>query len=272
MKKRVLLVIVTVMVIGTMTACGTKTEEVKASAAEEVVSEANSDYVTYEFDSFDGSHIVIDSLNILSQDKENNPLGTTRVPEEAEVIAPGRDYIYLEDADFYYVEDTVNSLVTVATKGASDSGTTGDGVYINDDYSISYTPGQFEVSEARGMVTLVYCNSDIEAKGSNEIIITKEEGTTVEDIITAIVGDDSMDNVSDGTLGADMVPVKNYVRTSESPVDSALTLVDQVMVMASGDNVITVEIIRTIGQDDETDMTVDGAFAYTLESFLIRQN
>jgi len=144
-----------------------------------------------------------------------------------------------------------------------------DAVYSNDDYSISYTEGLFEANEVRGFVRLSYCNKDVQFAGSNEIIITKDEGATADDIIQAIAGDD-MDSVSDGTLGEQLIPVKTYMRTSESPADSALTLVDSFMVMQSGDDAITLEVIRTVGQDDATDMTIEGAFTHTLESFTLK--
>jgi len=279
MKKKICVAIGMVMMIGCMTACGAAAEDTGAPVKEEIaagdttVTVSVSEYETYEFDTYDGEHVVIDGINIVSQDADENPLESTKVPADAEVIAPGRDYVYLADNDYYYVEDAVNNLVTVATKGMSDMGMTDvieDEVFENDDYSFAYTPGTFEVNEARGSVMVTYCNPEVQSAGSNEIIITKEEGCTVDDIITAIVGDDSMDNVSDGSLGADMIPVKSYVRTSESPADASLTLYDQCMVLQDGGDVITVEIIRTVGQADEIDMPIEGAFTHTLESFVLK--
>jgi len=141
--------------------------------------------------------------------------------------------------------------------------------YSNDDFSISYTDGFFEANEVRGMVRITYVNKDVKFAGSNEIIITKDEGTTVDEIAQAIAGDEK-DQISDGSLGAKAIPVKTFTRTSESPADSSLTLVDSFMVMQSGDDVITLEVIRTVGQDEETDMTIEGAFTHTLESFVLK--
>jgi len=275
MKKKICVALGLMMMMGCMMACGSAKEE--SSAPEATVEETQaeetetaSEYVTYEFETYDGDTVVIDASNIVSQEKDENPLESAVVPAEAEVIAPGRDYVYLADDAYYYVEDAVNNLVTVANKGVATSSAAEGEVYTTDDYSFSYTNGTFEVNEARGgMVRASYCKEGVQAIGSNEIIITKEEGATVDDIVTAVVGDDSMDNVSDGSLGANMIPVKIYTRTSESPADNSATLVDTMMFMQSGDDVIMVNPIRTVGQDEETEMTIDGAFTYTLESFVL---
>jgi len=72
--------------------------------------------MAYEFEDFDGNTVKIDDSNIISQEQVENVLETDLVPEEAEVIAPGRDYVYLADENYYYVEDAVNGLLTVAQK------------------------------------------------------------------------------------------------------------------------------------------------------------
>lgn len=77
-------------------------------------------YKTYETETFDGTVIKIDETNIISQEKVEDVLETTLVPSDAEVIAPGRDFVYLADANNYYVEDVVDQLLTIAKK--SDTG------------------------------------------------------------------------------------------------------------------------------------------------------
>lgn len=79
---------------------------------------AETDYETYEFETYDGRMIVIDESNIISQEQVEDVLESELVPADAEVIAPGRDFVYLEDADHYYVEDVENGLLTIATKTA----------------------------------------------------------------------------------------------------------------------------------------------------------
>jgi len=74
------------------------------------------DFKTYEFQTYDGSTISIDDKNIISQEKVEDVLENTIVPSDAEIIAPGRDYVYLADSKNYYVEDSVEQLLTIAKK------------------------------------------------------------------------------------------------------------------------------------------------------------
>jgi len=78
--------------------------------------EKSAETITYEFEDFEGNTVKIDDSNIISQEQVENVLETDLVPSEAEVIAPGRDYVYLADANYYYVEDAVNGLLTIAEK------------------------------------------------------------------------------------------------------------------------------------------------------------
>ncbi len=105
MRTRMIVAIGLVMMAGALTACGLVKKEAKAT-----------EYVTYEFETYDGNKVVIDSTNIVSQEKDENPLESSIVPADAEVIAPGRDYVYLSDSTYYYVEDATNNLVTVANQ------------------------------------------------------------------------------------------------------------------------------------------------------------
>lgn len=73
-------------------------------------------YKTYEFETFDGTIVSIDDTNIISQEKVEDVLESANVPSDAEVIAPGRDYVYLADSNKYYVEDAVDQLFTIAKK------------------------------------------------------------------------------------------------------------------------------------------------------------
>lgn len=91
-------------VAGTFTLTG-KTASADASA-----------YQTYEFDTYDGETVKIDDSNIVSQVAVDEPLEWAELPEDAEQLAPGRDFVLFGDADNYYVEDATNGLVTTATK------------------------------------------------------------------------------------------------------------------------------------------------------------
>lgn len=76
----------------------------------------NTGYVTYEFETFDGETVKIDEANIISQETEKNVFETCKVPDDAEVVASGRDYVYLADENYYYMEDATKNLLTVASR------------------------------------------------------------------------------------------------------------------------------------------------------------
>lgn len=73
-------------------------------------------FKTYEFETFEGISVVIDENNVISQETVEDVLENANVPADAEVIAPGRDFVYLADDEYYYVEDAVDNLLTIAKK------------------------------------------------------------------------------------------------------------------------------------------------------------
>ncbi len=79
-------------------------------------SDSSSKYQTYEFDTYDGGKVVIDDSNIVSQESIDDSLEWDELPEDAEQLAPGRDFILFSSGDKYYVEDAANNLVTIANK------------------------------------------------------------------------------------------------------------------------------------------------------------
>ncbi len=79
-------------------------------------SDSSSKYQTYEFDTYDGGKVVIDDSNIVSQESVDVSLEWDELPEDAEQLAPGRDFILFSSGDKYYVEDAANNLVTIANK------------------------------------------------------------------------------------------------------------------------------------------------------------
>ena len=68
--------------------------------------------VTYEFDTYDGKHVVIDETNIESQGSlDSGDIGDVSFYEQ---IAPGKDVAYMWDGTYYYVEDYSRNLMTIA--------------------------------------------------------------------------------------------------------------------------------------------------------------
>ena len=77
-----------------------------------------SELITYEFETYDGVKVVIDENSIVAQEASEDPEYSDLVSEEARgnIIAPGRDFVYLEDENNYYVADLSRNLITVADK------------------------------------------------------------------------------------------------------------------------------------------------------------
>ena len=108
--------------------------------------------VTYEFETFDNVKVVIDENSIVTQEHSDDPENSELVSEAAagNIIAPGRDFVYLEDDDYYYVADLSRNLITVADKSKVDSIAADDeelaenpGFFDTDSWSITYDPNKF---------------------------------------------------------------------------------------------------------------------------------
>ena len=84
----------------------------------EVEPAESTDLITYEFETFDNLKIVLDENSITVQESSDDPENSELISEEARgnIIAPGRDFVYLEDDDYYYVADLSRNLITVADK------------------------------------------------------------------------------------------------------------------------------------------------------------
>lgn len=114
-KKIAVLATVTVMVMGACIGCGNNAKVENAVSAN---TETKAELVTYEFETHDNLKIVLDASNITAQEPSDDPEHSELISAEAanNIIAPGRDYIYLEDDKNYYVADLSRHLVTVADK------------------------------------------------------------------------------------------------------------------------------------------------------------
>jgi len=146
--------------------------------------------------------------------------------------------------------------------------TTVEETFSNDDFSVKYNTNNFELFDVNGAIQFSYVNEEVDAAGSNVVIITKEENSQVEDILNTITESrNDMEDIYDSVIGAQEIPVKIFAASSSASEDSNLRLVDNIILMQSGDDVILIEIIRTVGPNDETEMTIDGAFTTLFESF-----
>lgn len=102
---------------GLLVGCGgTNTTNQTTAEVTTETTVSDSEYQTYEFETFDGNTVLINESNIVSQEACKNALEWKELPTDAEQIAPGRDFVLFEYNDNYFVEDAANELITIATK------------------------------------------------------------------------------------------------------------------------------------------------------------
>lgn len=257
-----------------------------ASVETEAEIVAESEYVSYEFETYDGQTIKIDESNIVSQNPEENVLETTLVPENAEVIAPGRDYVYLADDEFYYVEDSANGLLTVAYKGAIDTDPTddidevvtddagNDGVakfikYKWGDYTILNESDSFYLFEDKEgeSLTLSYDKEGVELAGSNVVTFQTIHNATSQDVIADKVKgmDGLVTDITELTRDGATIYVYSVVGESEG---SELKTEQTYYTIQHGDDVLLIDEFRTVSPDAELDEEVSKALYDIIQSVL----
>lgn len=150
-KAAVMAVAAATLVMGMCSGCGdNKTAEVAVpteEAKEPITETEKTELVTYEFETYDNVKVVIDENSIIAQETSEDPEYSDLVPEAARgnIIAPGRDFVYLEDDNNYYVADLSRHLITVADKSKLVADVANDeevsenpGFFENDLWSITY--------------------------------------------------------------------------------------------------------------------------------------
>lgn len=77
-----------------------------------ILNEGIDEVVVYEFDTYDGIHVVIDASNVYQQTNldEIGDYGDVQL----ENIAPGKDIVYMYDGECYYIEDYTRNLLTIS--------------------------------------------------------------------------------------------------------------------------------------------------------------
>lgn len=253
-----------------------KKEQVGTMAELEAGSVTSEEYVTYEFETFDGKNIVIDGTNIISQESVENVLETDKVPENAQIIAPGRDFVYLEDDTYYYVEDATKNLLTVATKAnekdeeASQAQSIEVSEYSCDDYSFCYSADSFYVYEDKenGSVTVSYVKEGVDTAGTNVMTFYKVEGKSSEEAIKEKVDSfgGNTEQISQMSVGENIDKAYVFTEKGESP-ESELSTVQTFYSFECSSGVILVDGFRTIGPNEETEIAIDAEFKRILQSF-----
>ena len=227
------------------------------------------DYVTYEFETYSGKTVKIDEKNIISQEAEEDVAETDKVPENAEIIAPGRDYTYLEDDKYYYVEDAKNNLLTIASKSAKGNFDVSE--YIGDGYRFKYKTDCFYLFEDEKThdITLSYNKDGVEIAGSNVVTFSKVDGKNNMDLIKekvrAFGGKTS--EIKEEEFNGKIKKAYVYSYIGESP-DSDLKTRQTYYTFKSNNGAILVDEFRTISPDTKTEMAVDSEFEYVFENFM----
>lgn len=77
-----------------------------------ILNEGTDEVVVYEFDTYDGIHIIIDASNVYQQTNldEIGDYGDVQLMD----VAPGRDIAYMFDGECYYIEDYSKNLLTIS--------------------------------------------------------------------------------------------------------------------------------------------------------------
>lgn len=234
-------------------------------------------YKTYEVETFDGTTVKIDDTNIISQEKVEDVLETTLVPSDAEVIAPGRDFVYLANADKYYVEDAVDQLLTVAKKSntTENQNIKDDTVeYSTDEYSLSYRKTSFETFEDadNNSVTFSYCKDGVEAAGSNVITFTivkdAKPKELLEEKVEAMGGKKS--DVMELSLTATSETCYTYIQSGSS-TESELKTSQMLYAIPCGNDVIYVDGFRTIGPDEGVELSIDPDFEQIMQTLVVKK-
>ena len=199
----VIVAAVATMVMVMCVGCGDNKEVdevVNVETPNEDTREENKELVTYEFETFDNLKIKLDESNIIAQESSDDPEYSDLVPESARgnIIAPGRDYVYLEDDDYYYVADLSRNLITVADKSKVKAEVV-ETTSIAGTYSHTYTE-EIEGSEMEFTNTVVL-NEDNTCEINFQDTIS---GTWTEDKITLDDGNSYEFNVEGNTLNLNM--------------------------------------------------------------------
>ena len=276
---------VATMAMGMCVGCGASKEAVPAEASNEDTNKA--ELVTYEFETFDNLKVVIDENSIIAQEPSDDPENSELVSAEAvgNIIAPGRDFVYLEDANNYYVADYSRNLITVADKrkvqveaveASEEVEGVGDliedtdyAIFDNDVFSFRYDPERFAVTEDELSVTVSFIDEKVQTAGTNVITmgsIPNSDALSIVNTFMELYGA-SEDERVENYLGGEDVKGYSYSTGILGAADSDLKTCDSYYVVPCGEDVIVINSFRTYGNDMEVENTIDGMFGDLILSF-----
>lgn len=290
MRKKLLVLLGLTMLVGSITACGSKnenrTDNTAGTTASTEIAESTetaestdvaesaekAELKTYEFETFDGLTVVINEGNIISQEACKEPLEWESLPADAEQIAPGRDFILFADSTQYYVEDAANSLVTIAFKELGDVIEETDyAIFDNDIFSFHYDTDYFIVMEDEAYVTVSFYNEETQTAGSNTITFTVTENTDAKKVANELAekyGVD-VDSINESYFGADGVTAYTVSVLPTDKAESGNRTRSISYAVANGDDVIVIEVLTHVEPDEGMDMFINDKIAEVLDTFKI---
>ena len=282
MKNKLLKVLGMTMIVGCMVACGSENVEQKDDVApvatdvektEESADDADEvDYLTYEFETFDGEAVVINENNIVSQEDCEDPFEWEGLPEDAEQIAPGRDCVLFADSTNYYIEDATNKLVITAFKELGDLIEDTDiAVFDNDVYSFEFDSNYFEVYEDEECVTASFYNEEVQTAGSNVIIFKEVENADAMEIAKVFANQYGVDesSIQESSFGKDGATAYLFSVSSTDESESGNKMKAMACAVVNGDNVVAIEVLSHVEPDEGMEMFIDDKIAEVLDTFTL---
>lgn len=287
------IVVITMTAVAAFSLMGCSAKQAATSNTTETNAEAETveatELVTYEFETFDNLKVVLDESNIVAQEPSDDPENSELVSAEAagNIIAPGRDFVYLEDANNYYVADYSRNLITVADKSkvqvevveaAEEVEGVGDiieetdyAIFDNNVFTFEYDPEYFVVMEDEEYVTVSFYNEETQTAGSNTITFTEKENADAMDVAKEYAKQYGVDEGSIIESNFGLTDAKAY-SFNIAPTDEAASG-NQTRAMAcavaNGDNVIAIEVFTHVEPDEGMDMFINDKIAEVLDTFAI---
>ena len=257
----------------TVTTTTTQTTDSDGNVESETTETKN--LITYEFETFDNVKVVIDENSIVAQESSDDPENSDLVSAEAagNIIAPGRDFVYLEDADYYYVADLSRNLITVADKSKVQTEVSNDeelaenpGFFETDSWSISYDPDSwYGYVNEEGNTIINYTG---ECAGTSLIEISELDVATAKEAVAILAEKKGKElTVSDGFEGVDYTC---FAYAADEVYESGLYIADFYTLYEHNGKVIVVDEAITHDDDDARAEALGEVFAGVKNALVLK--
>lgn len=247
-----------------------------AEASSETAAEAEAtELVTYEFETFDNVKVVVDENSIIAQEPSEDPESSELVSDAARgnVIAPGRDFIYLEDDEYYYVADLSRQLITVADKSMAATAVSNDdelgenpGSFDTDLWSITYdTDKWYGYINDEGNTVINYLG---ECAGTSLIEITEVDVATAKEAVAILEEKKGKELTVVDALEGEAYTCNAYA--ADEVYESGLYIADFYTIYEHNGKVIIVEEFVTHDDDDARAEALANEFLEVKEALVLK--